>query len=97
MEKKKIIIIGDIDSNKELLQQIVNSKITNGFDVQVTYEKPANLEPLDPVYDLLIISPEIFVSTLQPLIRPKEKYGVMTTIKTTEDIFNEYTGRDKRS
>ena len=67
----------------------------DSFDVQVTYEKPTNQEPLDPEYDLLIISPKKFVSTLQPLVTHKENLGVLTTIKTTEDIFNEFTGRDK--
>jgi hypothetical protein len=65
------------------------------FDIQVTYEKPINKKTLDPDYDLLIISPKKFVSTLQPLITHKKSLGYSTTIKTTEDIYNEYTGRDK--
>ena len=35
MKRKKIIIIGDTGRNKCLLQQIVNSKLDNGFDVQI--------------------------------------------------------------
>jgi len=69
--------------------------LVDRFDVQVIYEKPTNKKTLDPDYDLLIISPKRFVSTLQPLITHKESMGFSTTIKTTEDIYNEYTGRDK--
>ncbi|MCP4664847.1 MAG: hypothetical protein GY849_00650 [Deltaproteobacteria bacterium] len=38
MKQKKIIIIGNL-GNKELLQQIINSKIEAGFEVQCIDEK----------------------------------------------------------
>jgi hypothetical protein len=46
-------------------------------------------------YDMVIITPEKFVSYLQPLVDHKNKHDVQTTIKTTETIYTEYEGRDK--
>jgi hypothetical protein len=44
--------------------------------------------------DLVIIAPEKFSLDLQPLINHKNSHGVQTTLKTTEDIYQEYEGRD---
>jgi hypothetical protein len=46
-------------------------------------------------YDMVIITPEKFVSNLQPLVDHKNNHGIHTTIKTTEAIYTEYEGRDK--
>ena len=46
-------------------------------------------------YDMVIITPIAFVSNVQPLVDHKNSHGLQTMIKTTEDIYNEYTGRDK--
>ena len=46
-------------------------------------------------YDLVIIAPSTFSSTLQPLIDHKNQHGINTMLKTTEDIYNEYAGADK--
>ena len=46
-------------------------------------------------FDLLIITPEVFVDSLQPLISHKESIDITTTVKTVEDILAEYTGRDQ--
>lgn len=46
-------------------------------------------------FDLLIIAPEVFVDSLQPLISHKESIDITTTVKTVEDILAEYTGRDQ--
>jgi Peptidase family C25 len=45
-------------------------------------------------YDMVIITPEEFVSDLQPLVDHKNTHGIQTTIKTTEAIYTEYKGRD---
>ncbi len=45
-------------------------------------------------YDLVIIAPNKFSTSIQPLITHKASYGVQTVLKTTEDIYSEYTGRD---
>ena len=46
-------------------------------------------------YDLVIIAPKIFSRALSPLVKHKNDVGVKTILKTTEDIYREYNGRDK--
>jgi hypothetical protein len=63
-------------------------------DIQVTYEEPAASTVFPNQYDLVIIAPAQFSSALQPLIDHKISMGVNTTLKTTEDIYAEYSGAD---
>jgi len=46
-------------------------------------------------YDMVIIAPELFSENLQPLIEHKNTIGVHTFLKTTENIYNEFEGRDE--
>ncbi len=46
-------------------------------------------------FDLIIITPNCFKSTLIPLQEHKNSYNVATLIKTTEEIYQEYQGVDK--
>ena len=46
-------------------------------------------------YDMVIITPSEFCDELQPLIEHKNKFGVSTVLKTTEDIYAEYDGVDQ--
>jgi len=50
--------------------------------------------PNNDDYDMIIIAPEKFSTDLQPLIDHKNSHGVETFLKTTEDIYDEYEGRD---
>ncbi len=71
-------------------------QIANGADISVDYVAPThNPFPLTSEYNLLIIAPQSFAAELQPLIDHKNSYGMMTVLKTTEDIYNDYTGVDK--
>jgi hypothetical protein len=59
-----------------------------------------SLPPKQPLvqndnYDMVIIAPEVFTAPLQPLLEHKNAVGIKTYLKTTEEIYNEYTGRDK--
>jgi len=45
-------------------------------------------------YDMAIITPNQFVSALQPLVEHKNNHNVHTEIKTLEDIYVDYDGRD---
>lgn len=47
------------------------------------------------VYDMVIIAPNKFSASIQPLINHKNSHGVKTFLKTTEEIYKEYKGRDK--
>jgi len=64
-------------------------------DINVVYEKPLFAPTYDEEYDMVIIAPEYFVETLGPLITHKNSIGVKTFIKTTEEIYKNYTGVDK--
>jgi len=46
-------------------------------------------------YDMVIIAPDSFSDSLQPLIDHKNLVGIQTFVKTTEDIYSTYEGRDK--
>ena len=45
-------------------------------------------------YNLVIIAPEEYEHALQPLIAHKISYGFKTLFKSTEDIYQQYNGRD---
>ncbi len=65
--------------------------------ISVTYEEPSNPITFLDEYDLVIIAPSKFEQALQPLIDHKNSKGMNTTLKTTEEIYAEYTdGRDKQ-
>lgn len=46
-------------------------------------------------YDMVVISPSIFSTEIQPLIEHKNDHNVRTFLKTTEEIYDQYQGRDK--
>lgn len=46
-------------------------------------------------YDMVIIAPSCFKRVLQKLVDHKNSIGVKTFLKTTEDIYREFKGRDK--
>ena len=46
-------------------------------------------------YDMVIISPEAFSSNIQLLINHKNLVGIRTFLKTIEEIYTEYKGRDE--
>ena len=64
-------------------------------EIQVTYEEPANPTVFSDQYNLVIISPSEFSNELQPLIDHKISMGVNTILKTTEEIYSEYSGWDQ--
>ena len=63
-------------------------------EIQVTYEEPATPTVFSDQYDLVIISPSEFSNELQSLIDHKISMGVNTILKTTEEIYFEYSGWD---
>ncbi len=66
------------------------------FDIDIIYEEPAHPIEFPDEYDLVIIAPETFSDSLQHLIEHKNSLGIDTVMKTVEDIYNEYSGRDKQ-
>jgi hypothetical protein len=64
------------------------------IEITVEYQVPEKSLFTADEYDLVIIAPDQFSSSLQLLIDHKNRYGVRTFLKTTEEIYNEYEGRD---
>lgn len=65
-------------------------------DININYDLPeTDPFPTDVTYDLVIIAPTKFKKELQRLVEHKTNFDVQTTIKTTEEIYNEYNGVDK--
>ena len=65
------------------------------IDLKIEYEPPEKQYSYPDEYDMVIITPEIFSSDLQPLIDHKNDVGIKTFLKTTEEIYNQYSGVDK--
>jgi hypothetical protein len=66
-----------------------------GFEISVKYDAPTTQpKTLNTSYDMVVIAPAKFESSLQPLIDEKNTKGVKTIFKSVEDILNEYSGYD---
>ena len=68
---------------------------TTDFNIQISYIDPLEKTITTAEYDLVIITPSTFTSELQPLVDHKISHGVKTLLKTTEEIYTAYQGRDK--
>lgn len=64
-------------------------------DIKITYDEPTSAISFPDVYDMVVIAPSVFSEELQPLIDHKNGRGLETILKTTEDIYSEYGGRDE--
>ncbi len=72
--------------------------VAENVDIKITYGEPETasfLENGGNGYDLMIIAPEDFSKKLQPLINHKNNHGVKTFLKTTEEIYAEFSGRGR--
>jgi len=76
----------------------MNNEITytDGFDIELKFTEPQKSPRSFAVtYDMVVIAPAKFQSTLQPLMDFKNTKGVITIFKSMEDIVKEYTGYDR--
>jgi hypothetical protein len=62
--------------------------------INVTYKQPSESVFMHNEYDMVIITSEDFSETIRPLVKHKNNVGIQTLVKTTKEIYNEYTGRD---
>jgi len=70
--------------------------IATSLDVDISYcQSDDQFFPIESTYDLVIIAPAVFTDALTPLIQHKNNFGVETVLKTTEEIYDEYTGVDE--
>ena len=66
------------------------------LNLKITYDEPdTDPFPENSAYDMVIIAPSKFSGELGKLVDHKNEYNVATTLKTTEEIYGEYTGVDK--
>ncbi|HWR64273.1 MAG TPA: C25 family cysteine peptidase [Candidatus Thermoplasmatota archaeon] len=71
-------------------------QVAQEFSVSIRYQQSSDeVFPAESTYDLVIITPEKFSTEVQRLADHKISMGVPTVVKTTEDIYAEYTGYDK--
>ena len=69
--------------------------VATSADIKISYVPSPDLVIFEDAYDLLIVAPEKFSDKLQLLIEHKNSYGVQTILKTTDQIYTEYSaGRD---
>jgi hypothetical protein len=68
--------------------------IPSQIEIEIIHEPPTEAMQTPDTYDMLIITDEKFVSHLQPLVDHKEGIGIKTIIKTTQEIYPNYNGRD---
>ncbi len=68
--------------------------IAEKSDIIISYDsqQETNIFSENVNNDMVIISPEKFSDALQPLVDHKNNIGIKTSLKTTEEIYNEYTG-----
>ena len=69
-------------------------RISNA-ELDITFEENQLTSIQDEEYDLVIIAPSKFKFPLNKLKEHKESYGVKTRIKLTDEIYDEFDGRDK--
>lgn len=61
-------------------------------NINIIYEEPSHPIMFADEYDLLIIAPSEFSSTLQPLVDHKNNHNLNTVLVTLEQIYTEQTG-----
>lgn len=71
-----------------------NLCIPKMIDISVCYSPPKQPLFTADAYDMIIITPELFVDTLQPLVDHKNTVGIRTLLITTTEIYSHYDGRD---
>jgi len=70
--------------------------VAEDMQISITYESSKKPITFNNDYDMVIISPKKFAGTLKLRLVPfKNSHGIKTFVKTTEDIYEEYEGRDK--
>ena len=76
---------------------IIGILFFNGIGTNVSSEYDTIQKQTSKIeeYDMVIISPALFSEALQPLINHKNSVGIRTLLKMTEEIYDEYDGRDK--
>jgi len=67
----------------------------NKATVDINYDITIKKQSYDEEYDLLIIAPSKFSSCVNKLVKHKNSQNIKTLFKTTESIYDNYSGFDK--
>ena len=74
-----------------LIGMVVLSGLGAGaYSIEQPTTQPSCVED----FDMVIIAPEKFSTRIQPLIDHKNDRDVQTFLKTTEEVYSEFAGRD---
>jgi hypothetical protein len=68
----------------------------DSIDINIYYNEGKKFVTNMNEYDLVVISPKIFLSTLSRFIDHKNSHGVRAFLKDLDEIYSEYSGRDKQ-
>jgi len=68
--------------------------VSNAFALEKNFK--SDFKANSDEYDMVIISKNIFKSTLEPLIEHKNFHGVKTYFKDVKEIYRQYSGRDRQ-
>jgi hypothetical protein len=88
-----LFLIVNIIPQYNPIANIVNFPIDIYINVTYTQSKEIDFSSND--YDLVIITSEDYSSLVKPLADHKSSKGIQTLIKTTGEIYDEYSGRDQ--
>ena len=69
-------------------------RFSKNFTINITYESSQHPINFPDIFDMLIISPNEFSTSLQQLIDHKNAHNVKTFLQTTEHIYEDSPGRD---
>ena len=69
-------------------------RTASDVEIDIKYDSFFKKQIFSEEYDLVIIAPDAFSNLLQPLVDHKKSVGVDTFVKTTEEIYAQYSGRD---
>jgi hypothetical protein len=71
---------------------------SSDFDIKIEYNTLKNKEnnSFEENHELVIITPEQYVQTLNSFVNHKENLNLNPLVKTTDDITNQFQGRDEQ-
>lgn len=68
--------------------------VPQNITITIKFTQPEKKTSTIDNYDMVIITPQSYASGIKPLIVHKNAIGISTNLKTTEDIYQEYSGTD---
>jgi hypothetical protein len=92
-----LLIQGGKNMKKIIPIILVGILVISGLGVGAAFLQKSSLKQsaFFDEYDMVIIAPDIFTDAIQSLIVHKNSVGIQTFLKTTEEIYDEYEGRDE--